>query len=203
MRLIEINQRISYLPAAENPISSDVVVVRIADVTVFFDVGCNKAAADLIKNISGKKIAVLSHFHPDHIANLLRCKFDAVYCGKNTAKYLKLQKSPVIVVEEIVSLSDGLKIMPVPSSHAKGSLAMCVDGICFLGDAAYPGYKLGKKYHNANFLRALINFLQSIDSEEVFYSHEKNPVKTKGVILGVLESIQTNWREEKGLLFKK
>lgn len=201
--MVEINQRVSYLPATENPISSDVVMVKILDSTVFFDVGCNKVSAELINGISGRKIAVLSHFHPDHIANLLRCRFDSVYCGANTAKYLKFQKSPVVVVKEKFSLFDGLKILPVPSSHAKGSLAMCVDGICFLGDAAYPGYKLGKKYHNANFLRSLVDFLKRIDSEEVFYSHEKNPVKTKEVILGVLESIQANWREEKGLLFKK
>ena len=201
--MVEINQRVSYLPATENPISSDVVMVKILDSTVFFDVGCNKVSAELINGISGRKIAVLSHFHPDHIANLLRCRFDSVYCGANTAKYLKFQKSPVVVVKEKFSLFDGLKILPVPSSHAKESLAMCVDGICFLGDAAYPGYKLGKKYHNANFLRSLVDFLKMIDSEEVFYSHEKNPVKTKEVILGVLESIQANWREEKGLLFKK
>ena len=199
--IIKVTDRVSYIKATEKPLSADVGIVEGDESVWIFDVGADESVPISLNKIPKAKNAVISHFHPDHMSNLEYVDLNEVYLGANTFKYAKRGT----VVDKDVFIDDGITIhiFPLPSSHAKGSLAMCVDGICFLGDAAYPGYKLGKKYHNANFLRSLVDFLKMIDSEEVFYSHEKNPVKTKEVILGVLESIQANWREEKGLLFKK
>ena len=78
MPVIQLTPEISYLPSVETPISSDVVFIKPADsdITWIFDTGANSEAAELINSIEGKKNIVISHFHPDHILNLLKVKYE-------------------------------------------------------------------------------------------------------------------------------
>ena len=91
MPLIRLTPEISYLPSVENPISSDVVFIKPqgSDTTWIFDVGSCGEAAELINAIEGKKYIVISHFHPDHILNLLKVKYDNLYVTKYTKKYTR------------------------------------------------------------------------------------------------------------------
>ena len=87
MGLIEITKNISYLPASEDPLSSDVVFITKENKTYIFDVGANDEAAELINGITSEKIIVISHFHQDHAANVGRIKFDGLYASKETIKH--------------------------------------------------------------------------------------------------------------------
>lgn len=66
--------------------------------------------------------------------------------GKNTFRYTKTGT----VIEEDTWFQDGdvrLHLFPIPSSHAKGSLALEVDETwCFLGDAAYATQKTDRPF---------------------------------------------------------
>ena len=90
MSLINITPEISYLPSVENPLSSDVVFIKPegSDVSWIFDVGSCGEAAQLINAVDGQKNIVISHFHPDHILNLLKVKYDKLYVTKYTKKYI-------------------------------------------------------------------------------------------------------------------
>ena len=99
MELIHIDDRISYIPATENPLSADVGIVEGDDAVWFFDVGSEDSVATFIENYDTgfnskserkKKFAVISHFHTDHTANLPRIHFDKIFLGKYTLKYLKI-----------------------------------------------------------------------------------------------------------------
>ena len=91
MSLIKLTPEISYLPSVEAPLSSDVVFIKPqdSDTTWIFDVGSCGEAAQLINQIEGKKNIVISHFHPDHIINLLKVKYDKLYVTKYTKKYTR------------------------------------------------------------------------------------------------------------------
>ena len=91
MPLINLTPEISYLPSVESPISSDVVFIKPqgSDTTWIFDTGTCSEAAEFINAVEGKKNIVISHFHPDHILNLLKVKYDKLYVSKYTKKYTR------------------------------------------------------------------------------------------------------------------
>lgn len=132
-----INNHISYLTPTEHPLSANVVIIEGDAFLWGYDVGNHPAVPEILQKKSkqtGKKIRViLSHFHPDHIGNLSEISCEAVYQGKNTFRYTKTGT----VIEEDTWFQDGdvrLHLFPIPSSHAKGSLALEVDETwCFLG----------------------------------------------------------------------
>ena len=111
MPLINLTPEISYLPSVENPISSDVVFIKPADseITWIFDTGANSEAAEIINSIEGKKNIVISHFHPDHIINLLKVKYDNLYVTKYTKKYTRAGT----IVDEELNFPDGIKIYQI------------------------------------------------------------------------------------------
>ena len=143
-----INDYISYLTPTEHPLSANVVIIEGDAFFWVYDVGNHPAVSEILQKKSeqtGKEIRViLSHFHPDHIGNLSEISCEAVYQGKNTFRYTKTGT----VIEEDTWFQDGdvrLHLFPIPSSHAKGSLALEVDETwCFLGDAAYATQKNGQ-----------------------------------------------------------
>ena len=147
-----INDHISYLTPTEHPLSANVVIIEGDAFLWGYDVGNHPAVSEILQKKSeqtGKEIRViLSHFHPDHIGNLSEISCEAVYQGKNTFRYTKTGT----VIEEDTWFQDGdvwLHLFPIPSSHAKGSLALEVDETwCFLGDAAYATQKNGQTVYN-------------------------------------------------------
>lgn len=111
--------QITYLTPTEIPLSSNVVLIEGSHALWVYDVGS----------------------HPDHIANLSQIPCAEIYQGKNTFRYTRKGT----IVEKAVFIDDGsmqLQLFPVPSSHAKGSLALEVNHTwCFLGDAVYATQK--------------------------------------------------------------
>lgn len=67
MLIQQISDKISYIPATENPLSADIGIIRDGRQTWLFDVGNGTAAID---GLSGSFQVVLSHFHQDHTGNL-------------------------------------------------------------------------------------------------------------------------------------
>jgi len=86
---VKIKDRISYIKASEEPLSADVVLIEGKEYLYVFDVGNDSEVAEYLNAIPQKKRIILSHFHPDHMGNIGRMKFDTVFFGTNTEKYLQ------------------------------------------------------------------------------------------------------------------
>ena len=184
----KIEKNISYISSTTNPLSANVTVIEGQEHILIYDVGSHENIPKMLLELSnetGKDIRiVLSHFHPDHIANLNLAEWSVLYQGKNTYKYTQMGE----VVENEIYLNDGdvnLCIFQIPSSHAKGSLALNInEKYCLLGDALYPAHKRDKTVYNAGILKQQIEILKKISTSYFLISH-KEPFlqKKQGVIL--------------------
>ena len=117
-RIVKLSDRIQYLQVSYEPLSADVVAVRGDSAWWIFDVGACDMAVDLINalprnlvsenasqgvlenrecatpvSIPLQKNIVISHFHRDHLLNVVRhCNgevsldFDALYVGSHASK---------------------------------------------------------------------------------------------------------------------
>ena len=159
----------SYITPAIKPLSANVSVIEGEKYLWVYDVGSHENIPEMLAEISkqkGKKIKIiLSHFHPDHIANLQHIKWESLYQGKNTYKYTHIGE----IVESDINVDETdikLRIFQMPSSHAKGSLALLVNNkYCLLGDALYPAHKGDKTVYNAGILKQQIDILKQIADE--------------------------------------
>ena len=163
----KINEYISYIPATEVPISSDVGIIYGKNCTYVFDVGSIPESLDFLHSLNGNVKIVISHFHADHTWWLTRhkagdegmlpgdtlsltyeqVKYEKLYIGKGTERYLpdgEIIREPYIIWDEIADREDKslkLEILSMPSSHSKGSLALVVnDEYIFMGDSTYCRY---------------------------------------------------------------
>lgn len=187
MPLIQITPEISYLPSVENPLSSDVVFIKPSgsDITWIFDVGTSVEAAQLINQIEGKKNIVISHFHPDHILNLIKVKYDNLYVTKYTKKYTRAGE----VVDGDQLFPDGIKISQIPSSHSKGCLILEYKDYAFLGDATYVRFRLKAREYNVQLLEQMIKKLEEITAPNFCLSHDKTFVQPKESVLRIYRKI--------------
>lgn len=218
----KINEYISYIPATEIPISSDVGIIYGKNCTYVFDVGSIPESLDFLHSLNGNVKIVISHFHADHTWWLTRhrpgeegmlpgdtlsltyepVKYEKLYIGKGTERYLpdgEMISEPYIIWDEIADREDKplkLEILPMPSSHSKGSLALVVnDEYIFMGDSTYCRYipkREGVEDHveyNVQKLKEQIELLKSIKAEKCLISHEKRIMRPKKVVIRQLESI--------------
>lgn len=185
--IIRINEKISYLPATENPLSADVGIIEGEKAVWLFDLGCGTAAEETINRIKKPKNAVISHFHPDHTANAEKVSLSEIYLGANTFKYLKRGKT----VESDLFIEDGisLRIFLLPSSHAKGSLGLEVGDYAFLGDAVYSTAKQGRPCYNSSVLKEEIAVLKNLSAKYFLISHDERFIRTKEEVIVELEEI--------------
>lgn len=190
--MIRMNGTVSYIESTDDPLSAEVGVIRGRDKIWLYDVGNSGESREEIRNLispaqgiggtpspSFSAVSappysiVLSHFHPDHIGNLSGLPEPLeLYVGGNTWKYTKKG----IAVTGDLYLEDGcaLHLFPLPSTHAKGSLGLEVDGeYAFLGDGLYPGRKGGLAVYNAQLLKEAIDVLKSLKAHTVLVSHRK------------------------------
>ncbi len=198
--MIQINETISYIPSTREPLSAEIGVICGRERLWFYDVGDSRAAREeilaLLPSASFGGV-VLSHFHPDHIGNLF-CFPDEMelYVGENTRKYTKKGVS----VAGDLYLEDGceLHLFPLPSTHARGSLGLEVNGeYAFLGDGLYPGRKGGRAVYNAQFLREQIRVLKALKAHTFLISHQAPFSRGKEETICRLEEIYS--RREKNL----
>lgn len=195
-KIINITDKISYLPASENPLSADIGIVEGEKALWLFDLGNSERAAEMINSLEKPKNAVISHFHKDHLGNLERVGLNKLYLGANTFNYAGRGE----IVREDTYVDDGVKlrIFPLPSSHAKGSLGLEVNGeYAFLGDGVYPGTKSGQACYNASLLKEEITVLKTLNAKYFLLSHDENFVRKREDVLKELEEIYSQ-RDPKG-----
>ena len=100
-------------------------------------------------------------------------------------KILKEKKT----YEEFFTEEGGVSfhVFPLPSSHAKGSLGLEVNGeYAFLGDGIYAASKTGKYVLNAQLLFEQIRTLKKLEAKYFILSHRKNVVEEREVVLRLL-----------------
>ena len=187
MPLINLTPEISYLPSVESPISSDVVFIKPqgSDTTWIFDTGTCSEAAEFINAVEGKKNIVISHFHPDHILNLLKVKYDKLYVTKYTKKYTRAGE----IVDGELLFPDGIKISQFPSSHSKGALILEYKDYAFLGDATYCHFRLTAREYNVQLLEQMIKKMEEITAPNFCLSHDKGFVQPKESVLRIYRKI--------------
>ena len=175
--LIKISENISYLVASTKPLSSDVVVVKAKKATWIFDVGQCAEAAELINSIEGPKNIVISHFHADHVTNIGAVKFDNLYVSSFTKKYTGIGTE--INSETTFDDEPSIKLIPIPSSHSKGSLALLCGDWCFMGDSTYCTEKRLAHSYNVQLLKEEIDVLEKIPCKYFCLSHDKKFIQKK------------------------
>ncbi|MCQ2091037.1 MAG: hypothetical protein MJY85_00005 [Fibrobacter sp.] len=204
-----LQSRILHLPASTpsdtSPLSADVYAIRGETVWWIFDVGASDETADFINNLPCdgvapgtaplKKNIIISHFHRDHFFNLSRVHFDNLFVGRETFRHCDESiraRRGTQVVESPLQFEDGLQIRiePIPSSHAKGSLILTVgDAIAFLGDSTYPTVNhRGPDFYNVQLLYQQIQFLRACPTQFYYMSHRRFVPREKESVLQILES---------------
>ena len=203
---VKLNERVQYLSATLEPFSADVFAVRGDGAWWVYDVGRSDDALAFINGLPRgdgfpvKKNIVISHFHWDHTENLMRARrgevqlpFDALYLGNYAQRRLKMGE----MVKTPLEFTDGMRIriVPVPNSHAKGSLVLVVgDEYAFLGDSTYAEVGDGDvpDSYNVQQLNEEINLLKSLDVKFFCLSHRRRPVAEKNTIITHLEGIYSH-----------
>ena len=207
-RIVKLTDRIQYLQVSYEPLSADVVAVRGDSAWWIFDVGACDEAADFINSLPRsseglahlKKNIVISHFHRDHLLNVVRhCNgevsldFDTLYVGSHASKVVgEISDREKITVVTPLSFDDGvqIQILPMMNSHAKGSLALIVDDYVFLGDATYPMVGHGTPdVYNVQILEQQIKLLKSLPPTHFCLSHKRGLVRDKTSVIQFLESV--------------
>lgn len=222
-KVVKLTDRIQYLQVSYEPLSADVVAVRGDSAWWIFDVGACDMAVDFINALPRnpvnegsalleksecvehapvplKKNIVISHFHRDHLLNVVRhCNgevsldFDALYVGSHAAKVVgEIAGREKVTVTSPMSFDDGvhIEILPIPNSHAKGSLALIVDDFVFLGDATYPMVGHGEPdVYNVQILEQQIKLLKSLSATRFCLSHKRGLVRDKSSVIQFLESV--------------
>ena len=220
-KIVKLTDRIRYLQMSYEPLSADVVAVRGDSAWWIFDVGaCDRAVdfinalprssessthldtSECIKNatVPLKKNIVISHFHRDHLLNVVRhCNgevsldFDTLYVGSHASKVVgeiagheKITVSSPLLFDDVVHI----EILPIPNSHAKGSLALIADDYVFLGDATYPMVGHGEPdVYNVQILEQQIKMLKSLTASRFCLSHKRGLVRDKSSVIQFLESV--------------
>ena len=222
-RIVKLNDRIQYLQVSYEPLSADVVTVRGDSAWWIFDAGACDMAVDfinalprisvnevaaLLENSEGavpaatqlKKNIVISHFHRDHLLNVVRhCNgevtldFDTLYVGSHASKVVgEMSDREKVTVTSPLSFDDGvhIEILPIPNSHAKGSLVLVVDDFVFLGDATYPMVGHGEPdMYNVQILEQQIKMLKSLSASRFCLSHKRGLVRDRNSVIQFLESV--------------
>lgn len=185
--IIQITENISYLPATTKPFSCDIGIIKTEKCTWIYDVGLGSGAAEVINQISGPKNVVLSHFHPDHIMNLCKIDYENLYVSEYTKKYTKKGT----VVHQSIKFEDNpeVTILELPSSHAKGCLALVCQDYAFLGDGTFCKIKIGAHSYNVQKLGEMIEVLELIPANNFCLSHEKKFIQNKKDVVDLYKKI--------------
>ena len=118
---------------------------------------------------------------------------ETVYTGSHVGHYTP----KATLVTGRITIHDGVKldIIPLRSSHARGSLALMVnDDFLFLGDATYPclGKEKEPDYYNVQLLKDQIEQLRSLPATRCGLSHDRVFVRPMNVVLRQLEGAYNN-----------
>jgi len=177
----KMNEEIYYLLKNKEPLSAEVFIIKEKNNVYIYDVGNGEKYINIINKFQENKHVILSHFHPDHIYNLLHINYDILYQSKNTSKYTKVNH----FISQEINMGE-ISIFEIPSTHAKGCLALKYKDYLFVGDALYPN---NKGLYNVNALKMQIDYLQNTKINYVIMSHHDPLIQTKEEVLQHLKKI--------------
>ncbi len=182
MDKIVINDKISYIPCSENPLSADIGIVQEGKDTWLYDVGGD---ADRICELAGTYHVMLSHFHQDHTGNLQRLNIQKLYVSRETQRHVGMGE----VVDEDIRIGQ-LHLFPLPSSHCKGCLGLEVDEtFAFVGDALYSKFRDGCYVFNTQLVQEEIATLKKLKAPYLLVSHFQGLVRRREEVIGELEEV--------------
>ncbi len=167
-------------------LSSDVFIFKGEKNNYVYDVGNGGDALKRLNEIENK-IAIISHFHHDHIMNIDKCKWVEVYGGRLT-KICILQGT---VIEDELIINDGITLRAyyLRNSHAKDFLVLECGDYLFLSDSIYCTVIDGKRVYNATLLKEQIDALEKSNAKYFVVSHDDKLIYTKNEIIDKLKSI--------------
>ena len=179
-----------YFPCGDAPLSAEVFLIPGRECTWFFDCGNGEYALNAIRAVPGRKRAVISHFHPDHMGNVHQAGFERVYLGDFAFRKAGGNGCAVAVTARIAA-EDGtdIHILPLPSCHAKGSLMLEYGRYVFLGDGTYAAHKNGQRVYNATVLWETIRALEDVGAEYAVLSHRAPEIVPRRDVLAELKAI--------------
>lgn len=176
----KINNIYSIIKGNDNPLSSDVAIIKDRFV---FEVGNGDYITDELNKIDDKIIAI-SHFHQDHIANLNKLKFKELYIGDNTYKYT----NKGIIIDKDLYIDD-VHLFKINSCHAKGSIGLEISDYAFVGDALAPCLKKNQYVYNVQMLKEEIETLENLKAKYLITSHHMEEYQDKNEIIDRLKKI--------------
>ena len=191
-----ISEAVYRVPAVDEPLSADIGVVYAGSAVWLYDVG---AIPGLLREIDTRGLpvfCVLSHFHPDHIAALGAIAPERLFLGANTFKYVGRGE----IVREDILVGD-VRVFPLPSSHAKGSLGLEFGGYAFLGDGICSCTKGGREAYNTGVLGETIKRLKSLSAEYFLLSHDEKFVRKRGEVIAELEEIFSTRTKDSAFIY--
>lgn len=185
--IIRIADRVSYIKASDEPLSADVGMIDGDRFLWLYDVGNLPEVTAYLNSIPKPKCVVLSHFHTDHTGGLAGLKYEKLYVGQKTQKFLNAGE----IATDDIYIDDGIKlhIFSLPSSHAQGSLGLEACGYAFLGDGCYSGTKSGREVYNQGLLQAETEVLKSLEAHSFLLSHKTPFVRRRTSVVRWLEKI--------------
>lgn len=162
----QLHPRIRRIPAGEEPLSADVFIIEGDARCYVFDVGANDEAYAAISALEKPVWVILSHFHRDHIGNMVRLAPEKVLAGARTCKYVP----GATQLDAPLTIRDGveLTLRPCVSPHAPGCLIATVDGeLTLIGDLHYarPGTGQGEA-------KGMLNVLKKVETRWFVPSHQ-------------------------------
>jgi len=182
MKEIAINEKISYIPCSEDPLSADIGIIREGAEIWLYDVGADARA---IAGLTGSYHIVLSHFHQDHTGNLKRLDAKTLYVSGETKRHVRAGT----VVDQNIRIG-GLHIFPLPSSHCKGCLGLEVDETyAFVGDALYSKFRDGCYIFNAQLVKEEIAVLKRLNAPYLLVSHFDGLIRPREAVIAELEEV--------------
>jgi glyoxylase-like metal-dependent hydrolase (beta-lactamase superfamily II) len=150
------------------------------------------------EGLSAVKFVALTHFHDDHIGNLIYLPSDIeLLASKNTARYVN---RPVSVLEKDTILDLGgysISLILVPSLHAKGCLDVLAEHYLFVGDSLYYRQSGSSYYYNPQIAYEMEKKVASIPFEIAVSAHD-SPNHTKAEVVEYLtrlahSGLQNDW----------
>jgi glyoxylase-like metal-dependent hydrolase (beta-lactamase superfamily II) len=185
----EITPHLYLIPSSGAEICSNIYIIAGKNYSFFVDVS-NKPiilqeALALLNtlHLPPLKGVILTHFHEDHVANVSLLNSDIqIYETKNTSRYIKRLDS-IVYEETLLDLGGCLiRLILVPSLHAKGCLDVLVDGVLLVGDSlGSHESKEGEIYFDPSIAYEMEKKVMSVDFTEAYFGHGENHLNKEQV----------------------
>jgi glyoxylase-like metal-dependent hydrolase (beta-lactamase superfamily II) len=150
------------------------------------------------EGLSAVKFVALTHFHDDHVGNLIYLPDGIeILASKNTSRYLN-RPARILTEDTLLDLGDyPLSLILVPSLHAKGCLDVLAERYLFVGDSLYYRQSGVSYYYNPQIAYEMQKKVESIPFEVAISAHE-SPNHTKSEAVTYLtrlahDGLQTDW----------